>query len=137
MCWTCKSNLTRSIGATAVFETAAEIPPAAKSLAKLTGSKPFDVLMFAIFMKGIKWNKNQLIIENKVQKIYMWLNFLWAEKVLVSWNTVHVTTECHFVSFHTLFYILFICFALFHTVISISIYIYIGVHDEYATQRLA
>lgn len=32
--WTWSSSLTRSIGATAVFETAAEIPPARKSLAK-------------------------------------------------------------------------------------------------------
>ena len=39
MCCTCKSNLTRSMGATAVFETAAEIPPAAKSFMKPTGSK--------------------------------------------------------------------------------------------------
>lgn len=33
-CWTWSSNLTLSMGATAVFEMAAEIPPAKKSLAK-------------------------------------------------------------------------------------------------------
>lgn len=40
-CWTCKSNFTRSIGATAVFETAALIPPAKKSLANDIGSLAF------------------------------------------------------------------------------------------------
>lgn len=37
-CCTCKSNLTRSIGATTVLETAAEIPPARKSLRNEYGS---------------------------------------------------------------------------------------------------
>lgn len=32
-CCTCNNNFTLSIGATAVFETAAEIPPARKSFA--------------------------------------------------------------------------------------------------------
>lgn len=38
MCCTCKSNFTRSIGATHVLDTAAEIPPARKSFMKATGS---------------------------------------------------------------------------------------------------
>lgn len=37
-CCTCKSNFTRSIGATTVLETAAEIPPAKKSFKNEYGS---------------------------------------------------------------------------------------------------
>lgn len=37
-CWTWSSSLTRSIGATAVLEMAADTPPAMKSLAKEVAS---------------------------------------------------------------------------------------------------
>lgn len=47
---TCNMSLTRSMGATAVFDTAAEIPPAKKSLAKPYGS--LGALVSAIFVEG-------------------------------------------------------------------------------------
>ena len=48
---TCRSSLTRSMGATAVLEIAAAMPPAAKSFKKLVGSKGamVPVLCYASF----------------------------------------------------------------------------------------
>lgn len=50
---TCSSNFTRSMGATAVLEIAAAMPPAAKSFMKLTGSSlpMLPVLCYASFFQ--------------------------------------------------------------------------------------
>lgn len=42
---TCSRSFTLSMGATAVLEIAAAMPPAIKSLAKLMGSKPLDMMV--------------------------------------------------------------------------------------------
>lgn len=53
ICWTCNSNLTRSIGATVVFDTAAEIPPAKKSLAKATGSAKAGIICVSFLVRAM------------------------------------------------------------------------------------
>lgn len=49
ICWTCSRNLTRSIGATTVFDTAAENPPAMKFFSESYGSDSPDI--FLVFTK--------------------------------------------------------------------------------------
>lgn len=44
ICCTCNRNLTRSIGATTVFDTAAETPPAMKFFSESYGSDSPDIV---------------------------------------------------------------------------------------------
>ena len=58
-CWTWRSNLTLSMGATAVLETAAATPPATKSLAKFVKSNPAMIILslWRVAHDGTEWSR--------------------------------------------------------------------------------